>query len=51
MAEDEWSPRENVVDVAVAVHVDDVGAFAPIDEERRPSDGAKRAHRGADAAR
>jgi hypothetical protein len=45
MAENERPPREDVVDVAVPVDVDEVCAFAALDEERRAADGSKRADR------
>ena len=51
VAEDQRAPREDVVDVAVAVDVDEVRALAALDEERRAADRAERAHRRADAAR
>ena len=50
VAEDERPPRAHVVDVVVAVDVDDLGAVAALDEDRVAADGAHRAHRRVDAA-
>ena len=50
MAEDQRPPGEDVVDVAVAVDVDEVRALAALDEERRAADGSERADGRADAA-
>ena len=50
MAENERPPGEDVVEVAVAVDVDEVRAFAALDEERRAAHGSKRADGRADAA-
>ena len=51
MTEDQRAPREDVVDVAIAVDVDEVRALAALDEERRAADRAEGAHRRADSAR
>ena len=51
VAEDQRAPREDVVDVAVPVDVDEVCALAALDEERRAADRLERAYRRADAAR
>ena len=51
VAEDQRPPREDVVDVAVPVDVDEVRALAAVDEERRAADRLERAHGRADAAR
>ena len=51
VAEDERPPRQDVVHVPIAVHVDEVGPLASLDEERRAADRAEGAHRRADAAR
>ena len=48
--EDQRPPGEDVVDVAVAVDVDQVRALAALDEERRAADGPKCANGRADAA-
>ena len=50
VAEDERAPRADVVDVAVAVHVDELGAQSALDEDRVAPDGAHRPHRRVDAA-
>ena len=44
------APRLHVVDVAVALGVDQVGALAAGDEERVPADGVERPHRRVHAA-
>ena len=41
--EDQRPPREDVVDVAVPVDVDEVRALAALDEERRAADRPERA--------
>ena len=51
VAEDERPPRQDVVDVAIPVDVDEVRALAAVDEERRATDRLERAHGRADAAR
>ena len=51
VAEDQRAPRADVVDVAVAVDVEEVRALAAVDEERRAADGAERAHGRVHAAR
>ena len=49
--EDQRPPRANPVDVPVPVHVDELRALAPVDEDRVvPADRAHRAHRRVDAA-
>ena len=50
MAQNERSPGTDVVDVFVAVGIEDVGAFAAFDEGRRAADAALGAHRGVNAA-
>ena len=46
VAEDHRPPRPDVVDVAVAVDVDEPRALALAEEDGRSADGAKGAHRG-----
>ncbi len=43
VAEDQRPPREDVVDVAIPVDVDEVGALPALDEQRRPADRLERA--------
>ena len=50
VAVDERPPRAHVVDVAVAVDVDELGAVAALDEDRVAADGAHRAHGRVDAS-
>ena len=50
VAEDERTPGADVVDVFVAVGIEDVGAFAAHDEGRGAADAALGADRGVDAA-
>ena len=50
VAEDHGAPGAEVVDVAVAVGVGEVGAGGGLDEGGRAADGAKGAHGGVDAA-
>src|SRR6185437_3082428 len=50
VSEHERPPREDVVDVLMAVHVPDARAGAAVDHERLAADAAKRAHRRAHAA-
>ena len=49
VAEDGRPPGADVVEIALAVGIPQVGAFAARDEARRAADGSKRAHRGVDA--
>ncbi len=51
VAQNERSPGADVIDVLVAVGIEDVGAFAALDEGRSAADAAIGAHRGVDAAR
>src|SRR5204862_342169 len=51
VAEDHRAPGADVVDVALALGVDDGRALGAGDEARRAADGAEGAHRGVDAAR
>ena len=51
VTEDQRAPREHVVDVAVPVDVDEIGALAAIDEERRAAHRLERTDGRADAAR
>ena len=44
MAEDGRPPGEDVINQLVAVHVPDMRAFGPVDEERLAAYGAERAH-------
>ena len=44
MAEDGRPPGEDVIYQLVAVHVPNVRAFGPVNEERLAADGAERAH-------
>src|SRR5690606_9609462 len=50
VAQDERAPRPDMVEIAGAVGVPDVRAFAARDEARRAADGAERAHRRVHAA-
>jgi hypothetical protein len=50
VAEDERAPGAHVVDVVVAVDVDDLGAVPALDEDRVAADRPHRAHRRVDAA-
>ena len=44
MTRDERSPRKDVVNVAVAVHVEEIWTFAALDEERLSAHSAEGAH-------
>ncbi len=44
VAENGRPPGADVINQFIAVHVPDVRAFGPVDEERLAADGAKRAH-------
>ena len=50
MAEEERSPGTDVVDVFIAIGVEDVGALASDDEGRCAADSSPSAYRGVDAA-
>ena len=50
VAEDHRTPGAEVVDIAIAVGVDEVGALGALDEWRRAAHGAKGPHRRVDAA-
>ena len=50
VAVDQRPPRADVVDEAVAVDVDQLGALAAVDEDRVAADRAHRAHGRVDAA-
>jgi hypothetical protein len=50
VAEDHRAPGADVVDVALVVLVDDVGAFGVLEEQRRAADALERADRRVDAA-
>ena len=51
VAEDQRPPGADVVDVAVAVDVVEIGALAALDEQRLPAHRAEGAHGRIDAAR
>ena len=51
VAEDRRAPRLHVVDVAVALGVDELRALGPVHEERRAADRVERPHRRAHARR
>ena len=51
MAQDQWSPGQHVIDVAVVVRVPEIRAAAALDEARRPAHAAKGPHGAVDAAR
>ncbi len=51
MPQDQRTPGEHQVHVAVAVHVHQPRALAPLHEARRAADTAERAHRAVDPAR
>jgi hypothetical protein len=51
VAVDQRAPRADVVDVAVAVDVEELRALGAVDEDRVAADGAHRPHRRVDAAR
>ena len=50
MAEDQRAPRADVVDVAIAVDVVEIGRFAALEKDRLAADAAERAGRTIDAA-
>ena len=50
VAENRRPPGADVINQFIAVHVPDVRAFGPVDEERLAADGAERAHGRIDAA-
>src|SRR3989442_15037109 len=45
------TPGSDIVDVAAAIRVPQVGARGPLEEQRHAADGAKGAHRRVDAGR
>jgi len=51
VAEDHGTPGAEVVDIAIAVRVDDPSAMGPLDKRRRAADCTKSSHRRVDAAR
>ncbi len=51
VAQDQRAPGQDVVDVLVAVDVEDLRSFAASDERRRAAHAAKRSHGRIDAAR
>jgi hypothetical protein len=51
MAEDQRAPGQHVVDVPIPVDIDEVRAFAALDEERRAADGPEGPNGRADTAR
>jgi hypothetical protein len=50
VAEDHRAPGTDVVDIALVILVDDVGAFGVLEEQRRAADALERADRRVDAA-
>ena len=50
MAENHRSPGKDVIEVAVAVEIEEIGPFGPIDENRLAADAAKRPGGTVDAA-
>ena len=50
VAQNQRSPGQHVVDVAIVVHIDHVGAFAPFDEERLAAHRLEGTHRRIDTA-
>ena len=50
MPGDERSPGKDVINIAVAIRVIEIGPFTVIDEKRLSTDGTKGAHRGIYAA-
>ena len=50
VAEDHGAPRADVVDVAIAVEIEEVGPFGPIEEDRLAADAAKGPGRTIDPA-
>ncbi len=50
VADDHWPPRADVVDIALAVRIPEIGARRALDETGRAADRAEGAHRGVDAA-
>src|SRR5262245_32999324 len=50
MAQDERPPRADVIEIPIAVDVEEIRPFAALDERRLPADGAERARRAVDAA-
>src|SRR5262245_49668995 len=50
VAEDQRPPREDVVDVAVAVDVDEIRTFTSLDEQWPSADRLERPYRRTDAA-
>ncbi len=51
MSRDERPPREDIVNVAIAVHVEEIGSLAALDEERLSTHSAEGAHGRVHAAR
>ena len=51
VAQDQRAPGEDVVQIAVAVDVVEIGALSPLDEARRSAHGAVGTHRTVDATR
>src|SRR5687768_3099600 len=45
MSHDKWSPRKNVINVTIPIHIEEVCAFTMIYEEWLPTHGLEGAHR------
>jgi hypothetical protein len=51
MTQDEWSPRKNVVNIAIAVDIVQVWSTTAFDEQRLSTHGAEGSHRRINPAR
>jgi hypothetical protein len=51
MPQDHRPPGGDIIDVPVAIHIIQIGALRPLDEQRRPSYTAERTDRRIDAPR
>src|SRR5687767_2997974 len=45
VSRDKWSPRKNVINITTPIHIEEIGTFTVIYEERLPPHCAKGAHR------
>ena len=50
MAKDQRAPRGDVIEIAIAIDVDEVGPLAAVDDDGLPTDAAKRPRRAVDTA-
>jgi hypothetical protein len=50
MTQNQWAPGQHQIDVAIAVGIDEHGAFTPGDEPRSTSDAPEGSHRAVDPA-